>query len=79
MNDETIRQTLPCPACEQPLHLDVGLKIPSLPEAVMWQCGGCAQHLILTLMRDHGGPWQVRAFKIKLTERGLVPLEVPHG
>ena len=65
MSDDTaIRQTLPCPSCSHPITPDVGLKIPSLPEAVMWRCDACAQPLILTLMRDLGGPWQVRAFRV---------------
>lgn len=34
MSDDIIRQTLPCPSCGHPITPDVGLKIPSLPEAV---------------------------------------------
>lgn len=76
-DESTIRQTLPCPACGHLIKPDVGLKIPSLPEAVAWACDGCAQPLVLTLMREAGGPWQVRAFKVTPTKPGA--WEVPRG
>ena len=69
MGDKTITQTLPCPACGHLIRPDVGLKIPSLPEAVWCTCRTCAQPLVLTLMRDERGSWEVRAFKVTPTSK----------
>jgi hypothetical protein len=69
VSDTIITQTLPCPSCGHLIKPDVGLKIPSLPEAVTWACEACSQPLVLTLVRDKGGAWEVRAYRMTPTVR----------
>jgi hypothetical protein len=71
---------VPCPKCEAPLLLPIGLQIPSLPQGTAWRCKvpGCEQWLVLTLVRTTpADPWEVRAFAMTPSECRIKPEPEP--